>query len=411
MNGLRAHGSTSLGIAGIVLGAITAAIIAVWLLLGLSVLVSWVQRPARYATGLVDLTTYGAPGIAVRLVYPTRLEPHAGPTADQAVTVFAVAESPEDVRTLSLALPLEGAAAYFADLQGQPVPGRLQITPGYPDPLPYTLYLLHGDSQLRGGLLLPRELEVRPTLLLADGPVPVPSLTLQVALPGRLTAAVTEALSSLKVTALPYLAMLSVGVLGAWIAVYGMQRRQTEYQQRLRDLYHHLQEYIRLEQWPDARQAVESIRLIEPGYRDVPLLESRIQAEQDAEWRKEKLFRGGLEAYRQGNWREAAKVFAEVEAEDPYYRDVHYMLRTAALYADLCSRDRSRRAAAASQLGEVGDLVRWEPLLDALGDHSSRVAEAAEHAFQQIGPILRRPTDPPACLDIQPTPLAVGHTV
>jgi len=41
---------------------------------------------------------------------------------------------------------------------------------------------------------------------------------------------------------------------------------------------------------------------------------------------------------------------------------------------------------AAKQLGQVGDLVDTAPLIDALGDKSDDVAEAAAEAFRQIGP-------------------------
>ena len=136
----------------------------------------------------------------------------------------------------------------------------------------------------------------------------------------------------------------------------------------LTSAYEQLQEHYKAQRWAEARQAIESIRAIAPGYRDVPLLDTRVREEEAASWRREHLFHEGVEAYRQRNWRAAAHVFAVIEREDPYYRDVRFLHRTAMLYADLRSRDRSRRVGAARQLGEVGDLVEWAPLLEALGD-------------------------------------------
>jgi len=386
MNGLQARGAASADAARVMLAAATAATFVVWALLALGVLVRWLQPPGRYATGPVDLAPHGLPGITLQLTYPSRLEPGPVPGVNQAVIVFAGAQTADDVQGLTLALALDTDAVYLADAEGRAVPARLDITPGYPDPVPHTLYLVHGNTQVRSGLLFSRRLQIRPILVLEDGTAQLPGLNMQVTMPSLLVTLLTGALISPDVRLLPYVAIVTAGVVGGWLALYDAQRRRSVDERRLRELYSDLEKYVGLGQWSEAREVVERIEQIEPEYKDVPLLEHQIRSEEGSRQRREALFRSGVEAYRRGEWREAARVFAKVEADDPYYQDVHYMRRTAALYADLSSRDRSRRASAAQQLGEVGDLVCWDPLIDALGDPSPRVAEAAERAFQQIGP-------------------------
>lgn len=386
MRMLSSRTAGSPGTAGAVLGTISATVVLLWLLLGLGALVTWVQPPPRRSTGPVALGDYGAPGVSLRISYPTRIRPDPAGADAGVVVVSAVADGPDAVRPLAIALPLEGDAVLFLDGEGRVAPGRLEIVPGYPDPLPHSLRIAHGNTQLRGGVLRSYRVQITPVLLLDEGPVEVPPLALSVSLPSRAADWVWTALSSLNAAAAPYLAVVTVGVVGVWLVVYSVQRRAEAEQRTLMGLYRRLEEHIRLERWSDAREAIESIRLIEPGYRDVQLLDTRVRSADNARWRREELFRSGVTAYREGRWREAARALADVAREDPFFRDVHFLSRTAALYTDLSSRDRSRRVAAARQLGEVGDLVEWGPLLDALADPSPEVAEAAERAFQQIGP-------------------------
>lgn len=384
MRGVGLRIVRALGEAGIVLAVLSAGLLILWGLAGLSWLVEWTAPPERLAGPAVALDDYGVPGVSLRLVYPAALEPGAPAGA---VTVLARAATPEDVQAFELALVLEDAALAFVGPDGLPTAGRLAVTPGYPDALPHTLRLAHAGTQLGGGLVLARTVAIVPALLDGAGAAEgIPEAAFAVDVPGRLPGAARALLTGVGRALAPYLVAGSVLLTMAWAVGRYLAERRRRTGAALTSVYETLQEHIKAQRWIEARQAIEQIRAIAPGYRDVPLLDTRVREEEAASWRREHLFHEGVEAYRQRNWRAAAHVFAIIEREDPYYRDVRFLHRTAMLYADLRSRDRSRRVGAARQLGEVGDLVEWAPLLEALGDHAEQVADAAEQAFQRIGP-------------------------
>lgn len=383
MNRQRLRVVKALGEAGVILSILSGGLLILWMLAAVSWMVGWAEAPARLAGPTVAMDDYGLPGVSLRVLHPTTLDP--GSPAD-VVTILARANTPEAAQPLAVTLVLQDDALTFVGPDGLPAAGRVQAEPGYPDALPYPVRLAHSGTQLRGGLLLAHRVGVMPALLGPEGVVEVPELAFSVAIPGRVPAAVRGLLDGIGGTLIPYLVVGTVLVAVAWAAGrYVVERRQRT-EAELLAAYHRLQEHIKLQRWTDARQAIESIRSIEPGYRDVPTLDTRVREEEAAIWRREHLFHQGVEAYRERNWRAAAHIFSVIEREDPYYRDVRFLHRTAMLYADLRSRDRSRRVAAARQLGEVGDLVEWAPLVEALGDLSEQVADAAEQAFQRVGP-------------------------
>ncbi|MEA3407818.1 MAG: hypothetical protein U9R48_07040 [Chloroflexota bacterium] len=364
-------------------------ILAVLLALAVLLTLSWSGRvilaPARHAGPTVDLTPYGVSGIMLRLTYPSRLgEEQRGDNAPF-ITAFARARSPEDVQPFSLIFDVSDGSVAFVDAEGGHVPGRLDIVPGYPQALPYDLRIAHANTQLRGGLLSAHRVSVAPSVLLEGAEVPVPELGFGIRLPSRVERVARNFFLSFSRAAMPYflLALVLAVALLAWR--HRERQGRLEQEKRLSTLYGQLREQIKLEQWEKAREKIDQIRLLQPHYRDIDNLDARVGVAQTAAWRRKRLYEAGVEAYEARDWPVAVRHFAAIEAEEPYYRDVRFLKRTAALYADLGSRDRSLRLAAARELGDVGDLVDAAPLLEALGDHSEEVADAAEASFERVG--------------------------
>lgn len=364
-------------------------VLGIVLVLAVLVTLSWFGRlvfaPLRHAGPVVDLTPYGVSSVTLRLTYPTRLEEEQRGIDAPFVTAFARARSSEDVRPFSLIFDLSDGSVAFVDVEGAHVRGRLDIVPGHPQPLPHDLRVAHANTQLRGRLLRAHHVRVAPSLLVEGEVTPVPELAFRIRLPSRLEHISRAVVQSFSWAVIPYFLLalvLAVAVL-AWHRVG--RRRRLEQEKHLSTLYVQLRERIQLEQWEEARDRIDEIRLLRPHYRDIDNLDTRVSAAETAGWRRERLYEAGVEAYKARDWPTAIKPLATVEEEEPYYRDVRFLRRTAALYADLRSRDRSRRLEAARELGEVADLIDMVPLLDALGDRSEEVADTAEASFGRIG--------------------------
>ncbi|NLG49596.1 MAG: hypothetical protein GX552_05740 [Chloroflexi bacterium] len=359
--------------------------IAAFFFLSLSLMIGLATSPARYASKSVNLRAYGLPGTELVLVYPTRLNSGDRSATAELVTVYARALEPSGVRPIELILPLPNEAVAFVDASGLHVPGRLEVLPGHPDALPYDLRVAHANTQLRGTLLRGYRVNIVPIIRLSDQTVSIPELGFYIRLESALERAIRSFANSFFGIAIPYLLLgaLTAIVAHTWHSTRRRQRLDRERQ--LSKSYSQLRELIKLEQWADARQLVEDIRLIQPRYRDIDQLDTLISSAETAAWRREQLYRQGVQAYKQREWPAAINAFATIESETPYYRDVRFLRRTATLYADLHSRDRSRRLSAAKELGEIADLIDFTPLLRALGDHSDTVADAAEASFRAIG--------------------------
>jgi hypothetical protein len=184
---------------------------------------------------------------------------------------------------------------------------------------------------------------------------------------------------------LPVLVLLAGCVAAAWFWERQRRRRQQAQERQLELQYGQLREHVRLGRWPEARAALDGMRAIDAHYRDVQQIEGMVSSAESQTWRLQQLYESGVAAYRARSWPEAIQALRAIEAEAPYYRNVRFLERTAALYADLASRDRSLRLVAAKELGEVADLVDMLPLVHALSDPSAEVADAAEASFRRIG--------------------------
>ncbi|MGI6368949.1 MAG: HEAT repeat domain-containing protein [Anaerolineae bacterium] len=363
--------------------------LAIVLLVGV-VAAAWAIRsaiaPSHRAGAPVSLEAYGYPAVELVLVYPVRV-PYAGASAGGSLlTVYARAASADAVQPIELVFPLPDATLAIVDREGLPVAGRLSVLPGWPDALPYSLLLAHADTQMQPSLLSSRQVRVTPLLLGPSGSVALPELSFRTLVESRLGHALRSSVTWLAGWGLPVgTVVILVGAL--WRVWYnaGLRRRQAR-EQRLSALYTRLRDEVKVENWLAARQRAEELRLLAPAYRDLDRLDTLISTAETSTWRRDQLYGTGLEAYSQRDWPAAVQAFAAIEEETPYYRDVRFLRRTAALGADLASRDRSLRVAAATQLGEVADLLDMTPLLVALGDPSREVAEAAEASFARIGP-------------------------
>jgi len=342
------------------------------------------DAPLRRVGDDVDLASYGIEGVHLHMIYPTRLEPFSDGQIET-VTVMARADDAAWDRAISVVLPLSDDSVAYVDGEGMRVPGRLEITPGYPEALPHELRVLHARTQLRGGLLGRHMVSVEPRVLVDGTWVAVPELSFRLALEApwlRTMRRVASFLAGAGLPALLILAAMLVVVL-AWGRL--RQRRRLAQEQQLAGRYRQLREHVRLSEWGQARSELEDIRTVDAGYRDLPQLELMVNAAESRSWRLEQLYEAGWAAYKRRDWPEAIHALRAVEDEAPYYRNVAFLQRTAALYADLASRDRSRRLAAAQTLGQVGDLLDMMPLLYALGDPSEQVAEAASDSIEAIG--------------------------
>ena len=365
-------------------------IIAVALVLITAVILRWgwqlASSPARDAGGPLSLAAYGVPSVELRIVYPARLSTEQD-EADKAgvVTVLARAASPEAVLPLEVLLPLPNEAVAYVDGQGVHVPGRLSILPGFADDLPYDIKVVHGNTELAGSLLRAFPVDVVPVLRVGDRMTPLPELSFRIYLESRSRDAfrrVATFVSDFGVAAVLIGVLLSLAV---WVTRRLEMWRRLSEEKGVAALYTRLQGHVLLRRWSEARQEIERIRLQRPYYRDVQQLDGVVAAGETAAWRQKEQYEAGLAAYRSRDWPSAVQAFHAIEVEAPYYREVRFLRRTAALYADLGSRDRSLRITAARELGEVGDLLDMTPLLLALGDPSEDVAAAAEVSFGRIG--------------------------
>ncbi|MBC7317567.1 MAG: hypothetical protein H5T70_14185, partial [Chloroflexi bacterium] len=158
---------------------------------------------------------------------------------------------------------------------------------------------------------------------------------------------------SLATVMTPYLLLGALFLAAVWLGQRLNAQRRLARERRLSGLYARLREQIRLERWADAREIIEQIRAEAPRYRDIERIDAVVSAAEGAGWRREQLYNTGLQAYKARNWPDAVHAFQAVEQEAPYYREVRFLRRTAALYADLQSRDRSLRLKAAQELGAV----------------------------------------------------------
>jgi hypothetical protein len=366
-----------------------AIVLGVVVVLTLLVMGSWTMRllasPLRHAGPAVDLGAYGLSGVTVRIIHPTRLDAtHIGREAAP-VTVLAWAQSEEAVRPFELVFPLPDEALAYVDADGRHVAGRLQVLPGYPEVLPYDLRVAHGRTQYRAGLLFPYRVRIQPLVRFDGQTAPLPEAAFSIRLISRWEQGLRQFAESFSAAITPYLLVALVLLAAAWAWQRVNRRRQRARAKELAALYLRLREDIKLDRWADARDALEKIRTISPHYRDIDHLDTVVNAAETASWRREQLYAVGVDAYKARNWPDAVHAFQAIEAEAPYYREVRFLRRTAALYADLQSRDRSLRLRAAQELGHVADLLDMMPLLHALGDGSKEVADAVEVSFRYIG--------------------------
>ncbi len=341
--------------------------------------------PTRIASPYVPLDQMGYPGVALKVVHPAYLGPsNTGPLA-QPISLVARASSAAHAVPVTLAIALPDDALALVDRSGAHVSGRLTLTPGFPEETPRDVWLAYGGTQVGMRLMGSHRVTITPAIVSDGAVVAVSDLTFVVAAdsPAR---QMFRRVARTGTIALP-LVVLMVGIVVFMLSQWHQRQRQVRLAQErlLAGRYAELRSHIKLEQWSEARQEIESIQALQPVYRDVGQLDSLVSSAESASWRREQLYSSGLEAYRQRDWAAAAQAFATLEDETPYYREVRFLRRTAALYADLRSRDRSMRVEAARQLGQVGDLVDTAPLIDSLGDRSDQVADAAEEALRQIG--------------------------
>ncbi len=365
----------------------------VWLLL-LSFLLffclvfaSWSWRvagaPERCVTPYVPLAPLGLEDIEIAIDYPLRLAPDDGA---QPLTALIRSQVPTPSASFELMLSSSNEGLIFVDEEGRRVPARLEVRSGYPDPLPYSLYVRHADTQIQGNLLRSVQVELRPHICGDDGCESIDALDLRLALDGRHSDRLRKIGAWLGRSLLPIILLGGPLLVAAGLAYVAWRGQRRVREKRLMRLYAQLRQEMRRGKWTAAQDTLEAIRSERPHYRDVDRLAESVYSEHDIERRREDLYRRGLAAYRAGDWTTAAELLRELVEEAPYYRRVAYLARTAMLYADLQSRDCSRRVAAAETLGQVADLMNMKPLLDTLGDRRSAVAEAAERAFEEIGP-------------------------
>lgn len=369
-----------------VLLILSGVLVLLWLAVGANWLLVLATPPARQAQETVDLSQYGLDAVSVRIVYPSLLSPEESGDDAGMLTVLASASRLDAVREFELRLVTGSDAIGFVDEAGVPVAGRIHVTPGYPDALPHSLRAQHNHTQLDGGLLTSRAVSIRPAIMLGGRVQDVPELAFSITLPSKASRGLRTILAAVQAALLPYLIGSTVLILGCWVALASIDRWRVREEHALAESYLRLQNYVRSERWPDARRALEEIRCLEPGYRDVRLIDQRVSQEEYVLGRRESLLREGLTAYRERNWPRAVERLSVLRDMSPYYRDVQFLQRTASLYADLQSRDRSRRTAAVEGLGQVGDLVDWEPLIEALGDPSEAVREATVRTLSGCGP-------------------------
>ncbi len=230
-------------------------------------------------------------------------------------------------------LPLPNESGDYLDREGAHVSGRIEITPGYPETAPFDLLVAHGDVLPSRQGFHPKSATISP-LVLSDGRyIPIPELTFTVTLESPWEKVWRNIADPLARVVLP---LLSVGatVCLAYVGWRRWLRRQTaERDRRLAALYSELREHIKLERWADARDRIERIRFVQPRYRDVDQLDTLVSSAETAAWRREELYRAGWQAYQVRDWPSAVQAFSAVEHETPYYQDVLFMRRTAALYA------------------------------------------------------------------------------
>jgi hypothetical protein len=351
----------------------------------LSSFVALVSSPARRAGDPVPLAAYGVPDVELSITYPTRLTVDDEGADRGTITVWARALSPESITPVRLIMPLPDRSVAFVDVDGRHIPGRLDVTPGYPDALPYDLRVIHANTQFQAGALFPYRVRIVPLLSQDDETSPLSPLAFQIQLESRWAHALRRFAISVATLGIPLLLLGLLMALAIWLWRHLSRRHDLRREKQLAALYVELREQIRLQRWDEARQRIDRLVMMQPDYRDVGQLDVLVSSAETAMWRREQLYSAGVRAYKGRDWPEAAQAFRGVEQEAPYYRDVRFLRRTAELYADLSSRDRSLRIAAARELGEVADLIDMVPLLRALGDRSEEVAEAAETAFRRIG--------------------------
>ena len=318
------------------------------------------------------------------LVYPRRLGHQDDLDSPQLVSAFARASSSENAVPFDLVLPLSDQTLAFVGEDGRHVPARLSIVPGYPDALPQDIRVSYAGTQQRGASRR-KEMSIVPLIRVADAMTPAEGLAFQIRIEGLWQHAVRVFAVSIVERGVPYLIVGGL-LIAAALGGYRLDRlRRVAQEKRLMAIYGKLREEMALGQWAQARLEIDQLQRVRPHYRDVDQLEGAVNSAETATHRRERLYREGVRAYRERDWPRAAQAFAAVEREDRYYGDVRFFRRTAALYADLLSRDRSLRAAAAESLGKVADLLDAAPLLDALGDGSEQVADAAEGALALMG--------------------------
>ncbi len=361
------------------------ALLALALVVSLSWFVSLATSPARHAGRPVRLDAYGIPGVELKIVHPTRLGVQGRGDDLASVTVLGRALSEATTQPLELVFPLSDESIAFVDLNGTHVPGRLKVVPGYPDALPHDLRVVHADTQLRGGLLRPRRVAILPLVRVDGKTVAVRELAFEIRLESHWEQIARTFCATVVRVGTPYLVLGLIAAVAGWACVRLSRQQGTAREKRLLPLYSRLREHMKLERWQDARREIEELRLLEPHYRNVDEIDALVSAAEGAAWRREQLYNEGIQAYQARDWPSAARMFSAIEKEDGFYRDVRFLRRTAALYADLTGRDRSRRVAAAHELGRIADLIDATPLLFALGDGSEEVADAAEQAFRSIG--------------------------
>lgn len=366
--------------------ATASVLVAIAALFTVSWFVSLAASPARHAGAPLRLDAYGYPGVEVTVIYPTRLSVDQTGERAARVTLSTRALEPSATEPIAFALPLPDEAVAFVDAQGDHVAGRVRVTPGYPDARPHDLRLAHGNTQRQGGLLFPYRVRVVPLLLSAGGSAPIPELAFEVRLESIWGQSARTFAAGAARNGTPYVLLLGLSAGAVLLGQRARRRRVVARERQLATVYGQLSEHIKLERWGEARQLIESIRAVQPHYRDVDRIDTLVSSAETATWRREQLYQIGVEAYRTRNWPSAVQAFGTIQRETPYYREVHFLRRTAALYADLGSRDRSRRVQAAKELGEIADLVDMTPLLHALADRSEAVADAAEAALHHIGP-------------------------
>ena len=151
-------------------------------IVALSWFVSLAASPAQHAGTPVRLDAYGRPDVEVRVIHPTRLNVDDTGARAARVTLSARALEASATEPIELVLPLPDDAVAFVNADGDHIPGRVRITPGFPDALPHDLRLAHGNTQLQGGLLFPYRVWVVPLLVTNDGTSPVRELAFGVRL-------------------------------------------------------------------------------------------------------------------------------------------------------------------------------------------------------------------------------------